>query len=194
MSPQIIGPDEEIWRTLIKRDIPNWQMKIYEPKHQKNWWKVYEALSAEQKRQVEGDAENLKAAMMGLKAKKDNRQSKMVNQQDMPKLPKMDGMQYQHLHNDHNREYDKKKKRPKPVDRRPSFVRGHANGLTTKTLTAKGVMAKARREAKEMSRFRPLNKAPVTTLGRVQAAPPDMIEKAKLAKHRCARTVGSVGT
>ncbi|KAI4216968.1 MAG: hypothetical protein LQ351_000917 [Letrouitia transgressa] len=176
MSPQLIGADAEIWRGFIKRDIPKWQDKIYEPKNPKNWWKVYETLAANLKQELDDSAELLKARMKDLKAQKDTRQSKIVNKEDMPPVPKMDGMQYQHLHNDSNPEFDKNRRRRRVnvvVDHRPNYQRGFVNGSRTKTLTAKGVMAKAQREAREMSRLRVLDKL---------AAPKKVVEDHKTTK------------
>ncbi|KAL9034410.1 MAG: hypothetical protein Q9214_007055, partial [Letrouitia sp. 1 TL-2023] len=175
ISPQLIGADEEIWRSFIKRDIPKWQDKIYEPKNPKHWWKVYETLAASLKQELDDSAEQLKARMKDLKAQKDTRQSKIVNKEDMPPVPKMDGMQYQHLHNDSNPEFDKRRRRRRVVvvDHRPNYQKGFVNGSRTKTLTAKGVMAKAQKEAREMSRLRSLDKL---------AAPKKVVEEHKIAK------------
>ena len=42
-SPQICGADEEVWRSLIKRDVPREVQEQHniEPKNPDNWWKVY---------------------------------------------------------------------------------------------------------------------------------------------------------
>ncbi|KAI4162367.1 MAG: hypothetical protein LQ342_004082 [Letrouitia transgressa] len=175
MSPQLIGADAEIWRGFIKRDIPKWQDKIYEPKNPKYWWKVYENLAANLKQELDDSAEQLKARMKDLKAQKDTRQSKIVNKEDMPPVPKMDGMQYQHMHNESNPEFDKRRRRRRVVvvDHRPNYQKGFVNGSRTKTLTAKGVMAKAQKEAREMSRLRSLDKL---------AAPKKVVEDHENAK------------
>ncbi|KAL9611672.1 MAG: hypothetical protein Q9167_003701 [Letrouitia subvulpina] len=175
LSPQLVGADEEIWRGFIKRDIPKWQDKIYEPKNPKYWWKVYETLAANLKQELDDSAEQLKARMKDLKAQKDTRQSKIVNKEDMPPVPKMDGMQYQHLHNDSNPEFDKRRRRRRVVvvDHRPNYQKSIVNGSRTKTLTGKGVMAKAQKEAREMSRLRSQDKL---------AAPKKVIEDHKIAK------------
>ena len=40
-SPQIYGEDGEIWRELIKRDVPDWETKADELKNPKDWYTVY---------------------------------------------------------------------------------------------------------------------------------------------------------
>ncbi|MCJ1236454.1 hypothetical protein MMC14_004435 [Varicellaria rhodocarpa] len=143
VSPQILGVDAELWREFIKRDIESWEEKIREPKNPENWYKVYRKLRVENDKAVDQDAEALKAAMDGIKNERAKHTSRVVDAKTVPRLPRMGGM------------------RVEPGSRTSSRVAGNGNpsiltfasGSKTKTLTGKGVMAKARREARELSLF-----------------------------------------
>ncbi|KAL8749953.1 MAG: hypothetical protein Q9184_006603 [Pyrenodesmia sp. 2 TL-2023] len=145
-SPQLYGADAEIWISLIKRDIPDGGSKLLMPKNPENWWKVYRKMRNDYEKVVQNDAAQLKAAFTGIQSAKDSRQIRIM--EGIPKLPKLDGMQFAHA-----AEYNRVKKPPKVV-KPPTSVLRFTNGSKTKTLTGKGVMDKARREAQEMSRFR----------------------------------------
>ncbi|KAL2045002.1 hypothetical protein N7G274_002777 [Stereocaulon virgatum] len=67
VSPQIWGPDGEVWLQFIKRDVPNWDKKPHEPRDPKNWHKVYRKLCKDSRREVEDDAAALKAEMDRIK-------------------------------------------------------------------------------------------------------------------------------
>ncbi|KAL8692696.1 MAG: hypothetical protein Q9218_002317 [Villophora microphyllina] len=144
-SPQLCGADEEIWISFIKRDIPDWEKKILYPKNPKSWWKVYRKLLGDHEKEVEDLAAEMKAKFSRIKVEKDQHQIQRL--EGIRKIPKLDGMEFAHA-----AEYNRVKKRPK--DTRPtSTVLSFRAGSKTKTLTGKGVMAKAQREAKEMSHF-----------------------------------------
>ncbi|KAL9099659.1 MAG: hypothetical protein Q9163_004872 [Psora crenata] len=85
-SPQICGPDAEIWRELIKRDIPNWDTKPHEPKNPMSWYKVYRKLLKESKMEVDQDAQLLKATLDGIKSKQARNTAKQV-ELNVVKLP-----------------------------------------------------------------------------------------------------------
>ncbi|KAI4192501.1 MAG: hypothetical protein LQ346_004273 [Caloplaca aetnensis] len=148
-SPQLYGADAEIWVSLIKRDIPDGDKKLLYPKNPENWWKVYRKMRNDYEKVVQNDAAKLKAAFTGIQSAKDSRQIRIM--EGIPKIPKLDGMQFAHA-----AEYNRIKKPPKLVKPPTSVIR-FTGGSKTKTLTGKGVMDKARREAQEMSRFRKTN-------------------------------------
>ncbi|KAL8908425.1 MAG: hypothetical protein Q9207_000844 [Kuettlingeria erythrocarpa] len=148
-SPQLYGADAEIWISLIKRDIPDGDTKLLYPKNPENWWKVYRKMRNDYEKVVQNDAAKLKAAFTGIQSAKDSRQIRIM--EGIPKIPKLDGMQFAHA-----AEYNRIKKPPKLVKPPTSVIR-FTGGSRTKTLTGKGVMDKARREAQEMSRFRKTN-------------------------------------
>ncbi len=66
-SPQICGPDGEIWLEFIKRDVPNWNKKPYEPENPKKWYKAYKKLVTDSQKEVEDDAAELKATLDRIK-------------------------------------------------------------------------------------------------------------------------------
>lgn len=66
-SPQICGQDGEIWLEFIKRDVPNWDKKPYEPENPKKWYKAYKKLVMDSQKEVEDDAAELKATMDRIK-------------------------------------------------------------------------------------------------------------------------------
>ena len=66
-SPQICGLDGEIWLEFIKRDVPNWDKKPYEPENPKKWYKAYKKLVMDSQKEVETDAAELKATLDRIK-------------------------------------------------------------------------------------------------------------------------------
>ena len=136
-SPQIIGEDAQCWVNLIKRDIPNWENMIQEPKNPASWYKVYLKLQKESQAAIEQDAAALKASMEGIQQQAKERQTKVVDQRDMPKLPRMSGMRVERTHRGLVRTVN-------------NSALNFTSGSKTKTDTAKGVLDRARREAREM--------------------------------------------
>ncbi|MCJ1404755.1 hypothetical protein MMC11_007981 [Xylographa trunciseda] len=141
-SPQLCGIDEELWRMFIARDIPKWESKPHEPKNPKNWYKVYRKLRLENQNEVDADAELLKAKMEGIKNEKAKHTSKVVDPRTVPKLPRMGGMRV---------EGGRSKAGPSSSGNLSSLR--FTSGSKTKVLTGSGVIAKVRREGKEMSLF-----------------------------------------
>jgi elongin-A len=86
-SPQIIGRDGEIWLQFIKRDIPDWEKKQHQPKHPKNWWKLYNWLSEQTKKDREQGAEKLKAALDAVNDEREQNLAKVVSRKELPKEP-----------------------------------------------------------------------------------------------------------
>ncbi|KAK0894984.1 hypothetical protein LTR02_012011 [Friedmanniomyces endolithicus] len=76
--PQIADASADLWRAFIARDIPNWPAKILEPKNPRSWWKVYRKLVADEKRAKEAQEEELRAAMSGLSAKREENKAMFV--------------------------------------------------------------------------------------------------------------------
>jgi len=144
LSPQLCGADEELWREFIKRDIPNWEKKPHEPKNPKNWAKVYRKLRQDTQKEVEEDEQILKAALDGIKSERAKHTSKVVDPRlvRLPKLPRATGMRV---------EGGRAKATSSPGGN-PSLLT-FSSGSRTKTLTGKGVLDKARREARELSLF-----------------------------------------
>ncbi|MCJ1393995.1 hypothetical protein MMC18_006872 [Xylographa bjoerkii] len=141
-SPQLCGADEEIWRIFIARDIPRWESKPHEPKNPKNWYKVYRKLRLESQNEVDADAELLKAKMEGIKNEKAKHTSKIVDPRTVPKLPRMGGMRV-----------ERGRSKADPSSSGNLSTLRFTSGSKTKVLTGSGVMAKVRREGKEMSLF-----------------------------------------
>ena len=67
-----------MWLGFIKRDIPNWDTKPHEPKNPQNWYKVYRKLVQESEREIERDAELLKATLSGIKDASDKNKARQV--------------------------------------------------------------------------------------------------------------------
>lgn len=94
-SPQICGEDGEVWLKLIKRDIPGWGKKehqLKDPISPDDWYRLYWALRAEARREIEADEEKLRAAMLTLEKESEKHQSKHVHPSKVPPLPKMGAM------------------------------------------------------------------------------------------------------
>ena len=156
---------------LIKRDVPGWEEKYYEPEDPRDWHRVYQNLQAESQMEVEADAAALRDTLLGITSERLKHQSRQVAASTVPPLPKMGAM--------------KLIKTPRKltkvvVDRRPTKLTFSA-GSKTKVLTGKGVLDKARREAKEQSRFgyRSILAVPTHKLNnsasRVQRAPKALV-------------------
>ncbi|KAI9835318.1 MAG: hypothetical protein M1819_002462 [Sarea resinae] len=140
-SSQICGEDAEIWMKFIKRDVPSWQSKPHQPRNPKKWYQVYRKLVKESEEQLNKDAEILKAALDGIKSEKAKHTSRMVDpisDANLPRLPRSRGMRA-----------PPSRHQTTPSSSSLSF----GSGSRTKTTTGKSVIAKAKREAKEMSLF-----------------------------------------
>lgn len=113
-----------------------------EPHNTRHCYKVYARLREENQNQVEEDARILHAAMENIKNERAKHTSRMVDPKTVPKLPRMGGM----------RAEGGRSKTFHSHTANPSVL-SFASGSKTKTLTGKGVLEKARREAREMSLF-----------------------------------------
>ncbi|MCJ1471260.1 hypothetical protein MMC07_009908 [Pseudocyphellaria aurata] len=139
-SPQICGHDAEVWKELIKRDVNNWEEKLHEPENPRDWYQVYQNLQAESQMEVEADAANLRDTLLCINSERLKHQSKHVHPSTVPPLPKMGAMKLIKT---------PRKKKIVFVDHRPKL--SFNAGSKTKVLTGRGVLEKARREAKEQS-------------------------------------------
>ena len=140
--PQILGEDAELWQEFIKRDIEKWEEKIQEPKNPHSWYKVYRKLRVENDKAIDQDIEILKKAMEGIKKEQAKHTSKVIDPKMVPKLPRMGGMRV-----------ERGLTGPSSRSSGNTSVLSFASGSRTKTLTGAGVIAKARREAKQLSLF-----------------------------------------
>ncbi|KAL9600731.1 MAG: hypothetical protein Q9219_002972 [cf. Caloplaca sp. 3 TL-2023] len=145
-SPQLYGVDQDVWISLIKRDVPDADKKMLYPKNPKSWWKVYCKMRTNHEQEVQEDALQMKAAFNGLQAARDNRQAKFM--EGVPTCPKIGGMIYAHRF-EHNKVKKPAKKLVLPV----STVHRSCTG-TTKVLTGRGIFNKAGREARKMDQTR----------------------------------------
>jgi elongin-A len=74
--PQLLGQTGEIWTRFIKRDIPNWENKKWEPRDPRNWSKAYRKLKQDAEKEKLADSEALKQQMQALQ--KDRAQNKTL--------------------------------------------------------------------------------------------------------------------
>ena len=88
-SPQIVGLDAEIWRDFCKRDIPNYEKDPVEPSNPMSWYKVYLKLQKESQKQVDKDAEQLKATLDSIKNKQAQNTAKQVELRGVKLAPGM---------------------------------------------------------------------------------------------------------
>lgn len=166
-SPQIWGPDGEVWAELIKRDVTDWEKRPYETPEPKNWHKLYHKLMDDVAAEVKRDAEELKARLQNLKSARE--QSKQVKAAEVPPLPKMGGMKLVR-----NPRPAKKKVDPLPA----VTFSGH---LKTKGLSGGAMFKKIKREVREKSHFGNHSRLAVPThklserASKVLVAPPSII-------------------
>ncbi|KAF4547478.1 Hypothetical protein D9617_42g090650 [Elsinoe fawcettii] len=80
-SPQILGlpATVEAWKSLIRRDIPDWEKKNLEPKNPELWWKVYRKLKREDEAAQKDAEEQLRQALGAQAAKKDASRSTILH-------------------------------------------------------------------------------------------------------------------
>jgi elongin-A len=64
--PQILGETGEIWRRMIKRDIPDWEKKPHQPRDPRNWSKVYRKLKKETEMEKKEQEYKLKETMRAI--------------------------------------------------------------------------------------------------------------------------------
>lgn len=174
-SPQLEGDDAECWVRLIGRDFPVLSKRHnFAPKNPASWHLIYaryERLEADQKREAEA---KLKAAFAGIKNKKAENVSQIINfdRRRLPHPPK-DGRGG----GGGVRKPGAGSKRPDDGDLR------FTGGTRTKTTTGQGILRKARREAREISaRNRlatPTGLLPVRQ-GQIVSAPKAMVEDERI--------------
>ena len=128
---------------LIKRDVSGWEVKCHEPDDPRDWYQVYKNLQAESQMEVEADAAALRDTLQDISSERRRHQSRQVAASTVPPLPKMGAMKLIKT---------PRKKKAVSVSHRPNLC--FNAGSKTKVLTGKGVVDKARREAKEQSLFR----------------------------------------
>ncbi|KAK1639020.1 RNA polymerase II transcription factor SIII subunit A [Colletotrichum phormii] len=168
-SPFIQGETSELWLRLIKKEFPSESHeKNYAPKNPSKWYKIYERY-AEERREAQQQAEaELLARVQGLRQKKDNNVSRIVDPKlarFLPKPPKT------------GRTFSTQPRGKKEL---PSTL-SWAAGSRMKTTTGASVMKKARREAKEIKGIRSTMAVPTGMIRapRLNQAPPSMA-----AEHR----------
>lgn len=127
---------------LIKRDVSGWEEKCHKPEDPRDWYTVYQSLQAESQMEVEADAAALRDTLQGITSERLKHQSRQVAASTVPPLPKMGAMKLIKT---------PRKKKIVFVDHRPKL--SFNAGSKTKVLTGRGVIDKARREAKEQSLF-----------------------------------------
>ncbi|KAF2202040.1 hypothetical protein GQ43DRAFT_10896 [Delitschia confertaspora ATCC 74209] len=64
--PQLLGETGEIWLRFVKRDIPNYFKKPYQPKDPKKWAKVYNNLKKDAEEEMQRQEDELRAKLKGL--------------------------------------------------------------------------------------------------------------------------------
>lgn len=109
------------------------------PRDKYSYYETYQSLLVQSQREIEDDAALLRLTMTGIKNERANHQSRQVHESTVPKLPKMGGMKYVRT-----------PRKPKKVAPPPAVL-SFGSGSRTKTLTGKGVIDRARREAKQHS-------------------------------------------
>lgn len=129
---------------FIKLDAPGWEQKPLTPRSDRHWYQTYQKVVAQSKAEVANDEQILKATMDEIHNRRKEHTSKQVEGKYMPRLPKLDGMQYL-------RSEKPRKRAPVPE---PKSKLVFSAGSRTKTLTGRGVLSKARKEAQEGSLFR----------------------------------------
>lgn len=167
-SSQIEGETEELWRRLIAKDFPAWEKKNYIPKNPKSWYKVYERYRKEEKAEIAEAEAKLVASFGAIKNEAEAKKSTIVSQQLMPRIPRegrIGGARRAGLGRD---------------------VPDHLSwggGSRTKTNDARGVILKAKREAREMANRRTLSTPTgrlVVPQGQIRKAPEGLVNEYRI--------------
>lgn len=167
-SPQIWGPDGEVWAELIKRDVTDWEKRPYETPDPKNWHMLYQKLMDDVEAEVKRGADELKARLQDLKSAREH--SKQVKAAEVPPLPKMGGM--------------KLVRNPRPVKKKASTplpALAFTGQLKTKGLSGGAMFKRIKREVREKSHFGNGSKLAVPThklserASKVLVPPPSII-------------------
>ena len=82
--PQLLGADAEIWQEFIKRDIPNWETKPHQPRNPAKWYQVYRKLKEDLQAEVDRDEEVLRQQLAGIKSEADKHKSLLVDKIMLP--------------------------------------------------------------------------------------------------------------
>lgn len=176
-SPQIKGDDKELWQRFIARDFPRWREKNYAPKNPTKWYEVYCKYQKEQREEIARDEAILRETMLGLKKKREENVSQIVDLRKLPKVPKDPRM----LANNGGVPLGKSRGSGGKIT--PSSLSWNA-GSKTKMTDGRSVLVRARREAKEISQMSKLSKPSHSLAGRagqVQRAPAGMAQEYKIA-------------
>lgn len=173
-SPQILGEDAELWQAIIAKQFPHSRTKDYVPKNPAKWHSVYNKYKAEHEARLEHDRETLRNSMNALQKYKKDNTSKCVDHKKLPKIPRDYGMPA------HNGGVPLKGRGQKSTPATLTW----STGSRTKMTDGRGVMTRARREAKEMTSRSKLI-TPTARLngrsGQVKKAPAGMTQAYRIA-------------
>ncbi|MCJ1273185.1 hypothetical protein MMC21_000974 [Puttea exsequens] len=140
-APHFCGADGEIWLEFIKRDVPGWKEKLHKPKNPENWYKVYQRLVEQSEREIERDAQVLKATLHGIKKESDKHKLQQIElaKVNLPSSMKRNGPMM-------NIRCDLRQGVP-----RGPYNPNHVKAKVVKP--AKGKLDKLRKETRSMSHF-----------------------------------------
>lgn len=164
-SPQIQGVDFQLWKNFIFTADARWREKNYVPRNPTKWYHVYRRYKREAEAKLKQDEENLRNAMLGLHKEKASHTSQLVDARSLPKVPRDRGMRVT-------------ERKGQQQSRNESSLTWRL-GSKTKMSDSKGVLLRAKREAKEIS-IRGKMVVPANQLkGRsiVKQAPQSMVEE-----------------
>ncbi|KAA8899636.1 RNA polymerase II transcription factor SIII subunit A-domain-containing protein [Sphaerosporella brunnea] len=134
-SPQIAADDEELWKKFIQRDFGATAVEKWVPKNPSGWSKVYDKHRKEESKRHELAAEALSKEYQGLQSSKETGRTRLVSASSLPPVRKK-----------------------QPWGGSSSGWGQSANSWNHQAgIKTKNIIQKAKREAKEMSRFRSEN-------------------------------------
>ena len=156
-SPQIIGDDAEIWIKFIRRDVAKYadELPPY-PRHPRNWYKVYKELVKQNQREMDAQADELKATMEDLRNTKIKSQIIERDKSQLPRVPKL----------------------PNQRSDAPRPKRKEAQPINAGSKT-KNIFAKLRKEKREAAKMKPLFRPKHTlgsSAGTIIQAPQSMVD------------------
>lgn len=134
-----------MWQRFIKKVDPEWESKKYVPKNPQKWFEVYCKHKREAEDKLRQDENDLRQRMMGLNKHKAAHTSVVVDAKHLPRLPRDPRMR------PNNGGVPIGKNGKSHQRSRNDSVLTWGSGSKTKTSDSRGVLLRAKREAKEMS-------------------------------------------
>lgn len=182
-SPQICGPDGEIWLEFIKRDVPNWDKKPYEPENPKKWYKTYKKLVIDSQKEVEDDAAYLKATLDKIKQDQAQHKAQQVELKGV-KVPESMKSNGPLISLSVMPKFIDRGTLPPPGDRERKTEKDPDAEPVVRTVSRKGKLDQFRKQAKAMGHFQKARRPGIWSPKDMMATPIVTAPRILIERHR----------